>query len=65
MYLIFPLVLVSEQVRIEGVLSEEGAIGLVMLSWFSISIAYSSELSCGGTVNPLDNKKASREERVP
>ncbi|CAL5395181.1 unnamed protein product [Camellia sinensis] len=42
-----------------------GPMGLLLLSWFSISMVYSKALSCEGTVKPLDSKKASSEESVP
>ncbi|CAL5392272.1 unnamed protein product [Camellia sinensis] len=54
---------VIESLGSEG--SDCGPMGLLLLSWFSISMVYSKALSCGGTVKPLDSKKASSEESVP
>ncbi|KAI8024935.1 Phototropin-1B [Camellia lanceoleosa] len=54
---------VVESLGSEG--SDCGPMGLLLLSWFSISMVYSKALSCGGTVKPLDSKKASSEESVP
>lgn len=65
LYLIVPLFRVLGQVRIEGLIGDNGVMDVLMLSWFNISMAYSSELSCGGTVNPLDNNNASSDVSLP
>lgn len=45
--------------------SEGGVMGLSSMSWLSISMAYSSALSCGGTSKPFETKNDCSEGSVP